>query len=158
METYDKDNLLSFAPGTQEYFQAKQWLFFQTSGQGPNYGQAAWFKMFHHEHLPGAVIRFVDEVKRVTSVLEGHLAQQKRQHGDNSDGPWLVGNKLSYVDVMFVPYQRVAVLLFKEDGFDEDDYSHVKEWFANIMKKEKASYILDNFGRSEGQAVNARKS
>lgn len=35
IETYDKEHKLSFTPGTPEYFHAKQWLYFQVSGQGP---------------------------------------------------------------------------------------------------------------------------
>jgi glutathione S-transferase len=35
IETYDKEYKLSFPAGTTEYFHAKQWLFFQTTGQGP---------------------------------------------------------------------------------------------------------------------------
>lgn len=35
VETYDKNQSISFAPGSNNAFLAKQWLFFQTSGQGP---------------------------------------------------------------------------------------------------------------------------
>lgn len=35
IETYDKERKLSFEPGSRESFEAKQWLFFQVSGQGP---------------------------------------------------------------------------------------------------------------------------
>jgi len=40
--TYDKDHKISFEKGTKESYLADQWLFFQVSGQGPYYGQAAW--------------------------------------------------------------------------------------------------------------------
>ncbi len=49
IETYDRDHSISFVSGTPEYFHAKQWLFFQASGQGPYFGQASWFKNFHPE-------------------------------------------------------------------------------------------------------------
>jgi glutathione S-transferase len=35
IEVYDKDHKMSFAPGSNDSFLAKQWLFFQVSGQGP---------------------------------------------------------------------------------------------------------------------------
>lgn len=41
IEKYDTDQKLSFAPGSAESFHAKQWLFFQVSGQAPYFGQAA---------------------------------------------------------------------------------------------------------------------
>jgi glutathione S-transferase len=119
------------------------------TGQGPYYGQAAWFKMYHHEKLPSAVERYVEEINRVTSVLEGQLVQEKKQYGESGDGPWLVGNKFSYLEAVFVPYQRVAALLLKDDGFNEDKYPHVKEWIDKILSRGKVSYILDNFGKSE---------
>lgn len=59
IEKYDVERKFSFAPGSKESYLAKQWLFFQTTGQGPYYGQAAVFKMFHHEKLPSALERYV---------------------------------------------------------------------------------------------------
>jgi len=50
IEHYDTQHRLSFARGTPEYYHAKQWLFFQTTGQGPYYGQAAWFIKYHPEN------------------------------------------------------------------------------------------------------------
>lgn len=37
VETYDKHRKISFIPHSSEYYQAKQWLHFQMSGQGPYY-------------------------------------------------------------------------------------------------------------------------
>lgn len=39
VETYDKDHAISFVHGTKEAFEAKQWMFYQASGQGPYFGQ-----------------------------------------------------------------------------------------------------------------------
>jgi len=47
IERYDTRRKLSFAPGTLESFHGKQGLYFQVTGQGPYYGQAAWFKKYH---------------------------------------------------------------------------------------------------------------
>lgn len=44
-ERYDKTHKLSFVPGTFEAYHARQWLFYQTTGQGPYYGQA---NVVHH--------------------------------------------------------------------------------------------------------------
>ena len=103
IDKYDPDHNLSFAPGTPEWYHAQQWLFFQATEQGPHYGQAAWFKKFHHERLPSARERYIKEAHRPTAVLEGHLTRQREALGKkaikSSGGPWLVGNKYSYVDL-----------------------------------------------------------
>jgi glutathione S-transferase len=55
-----------------------------------------WFERYHQEKLPSALERYIKEMARVTSVLEGHLAKQPA----GEDGPWLVGGKMSYADGM----------------------------------------------------------
>lgn len=69
IECYDTDHRLSFAPGTPEYYHAKQWLFFQTSGQGPYYGQMSWFKKFHAEKVPSAIERYAKEINTVFTSI-----------------------------------------------------------------------------------------
>jgi len=68
-----------------------QWLTFQASGQGPYYGQAAWFQLRHPEKIPSAIERYQKETIRIISVLDGVLAKQK----------YLVGNKLTVADLCF---------------------------------------------------------
>ncbi|KAI8934954.1 hypothetical protein NX059_008620 [Plenodomus lindquistii] len=104
VEKYDTQRKISFEPGSNDSFLAKQWLFFQVSGQGPYYGQAVWFTKFHSEQLASAKERYYNEIKRVTSVLEGHLKKQPK----GEDGPWLVGGKFSYADLSFVPWQYMV--------------------------------------------------
>ena len=140
IENYDKKHQLSFAPGTPESYHAKQWLFFQVTGQGPYYGQAFWFTKFHPEQVPSAIERYSKEISRVSGVLEGHLAQQKQKYG-GSDGPWLVGNKLSYADFAFITWQILAGML-KTDEYNQDNFPHVKEWLANMTSREKVKIAL----------------
>ena len=42
ISTYDKSHSLTYS-SAPETFLLQQWLFFQASGQGPYYGQAAWY-------------------------------------------------------------------------------------------------------------------
>ncbi|RDW85967.1 hypothetical protein BP5796_04292 [Coleophoma crateriformis] len=49
---YNKEHKLSFPAGTTEYYQAKQWLIFQVSGQGPYYGQVFYFQYLFSEKIP----------------------------------------------------------------------------------------------------------
>src|SRR5271156_4594531 len=53
VDTYDKSHSLTYTTSPERY-QVQQWLHFQMSGQGPYYGQAAWFIHLHHEKLPSA--------------------------------------------------------------------------------------------------------
>lgn len=83
-ETYDKSNTLTYT-SSPEKFLVKQWLHFQMSGQGPYFGQGAWFMKFHPEKIEGAQTRYKDQMKRVLDVIDRHLKETK--------GQYLVGNK-----------------------------------------------------------------
>jgi glutathione S-transferase len=159
IERYDdkEPRKLSFAPRTPEAAYARQWLYFQVSGQGPYYGQAYWFKKFHAEKLPSAVERYVNETKRVTGVLDKWLAKQKEIYSNDDkslgDGPWLVGNKLSYADLAFIPWQRAAETALVAEGFDPDAFPYVKDWLERMTGREDVKKVLDEAtkAREEGQ-------
>jgi len=144
IEHYDKSHRYSFAPGTPESYHAKQWLFFQVSGQGPYYGQAAWFVKFHPEKIPSAIERYVTEANRITGVLESHLTLQEEKHGKSADGPWLVGNKLSFADLSFVSWQRIIALILEKDALVLDNYPHVKEWLGKLNELASVKQVLDS--------------
>lgn len=147
VDTYDKNRKLSFEPGTAEHWHARQWLFFQVSGQAPYYGQAAWFKKFHHEKVDSAIQRYAAETNRVSGVLDAWLKKQEEQYGDSA-GPWMVGNKLSYVDLAFITWQLLTrtVIQFTADEFDQDKYPYVKKWIEGMISKEKVMKALKNAG------------
>ena len=145
IERYDKDHKLSFPQGSNEAYLTKQWLYYQVSGQGPYYGQAAWFARYHPEKLPSALERYIKEILRVTAVLEGHLAKEKEQYGGQPgfDGPWLVGNKLTFADLAFVPWQIIAATKLAEQGeYKEADYPLVTEWIAKMSERESIKKVL----------------
>jgi glutathione S-transferase len=144
IEKYDKDHKFSFKAGTDEAYYAKQWLFFQVSGQGPYYGQASWFIKFHPEQLPSAIERYTKEMNRVTGVLEGHLAKQQELYGSNGDGPWLVGNKYSFADISFVSWQNIIQMLVPKDQYDLDNFPIVKEWVAKMLAKKAIAKVMDD--------------
>lgn len=148
IERYDTQHQISFPRGTPESYLAKQWLFFQTTGQAPYFGQAAWFKKFHHEHLPSALDRYVNEIDRVSKVLEGHLAQQEEEHGRKPgfNGPWLVGNKMSYADLSFITWQKVITMIIDKDQYNEDNYPVLKRWIASMVAREKVKSVLVGAG------------
>jgi glutathione S-transferase len=143
LEHYDKAHRISFVPETPEFYIAKQWLYFQATGQGPYYGQMSWFKKFHPEPVPSAIERYIKEIHRVTGVLESQLANQMQEHA-GGDGPWLVGNKISYVDIAFLPWQRLAELFLKREEFNMDDFPLVKGWLDKIGSRESVKSASGN--------------
>lgn len=137
IERYDPDHRLSFPPGSPDSYHAKQWLFFQVTGQGPYYGQAVWFQRYHPEQLPSAKARYVAEVNRVSGVLEGVLAQR----GRGGDGPWLVGGKCSFADIAFVPWQKIIAAVLAKEEYDEDKFPHVKEWLGKMSARDSVKKV-----------------
>ena len=135
VEKYDPEHKISFPPRTNDSYHAKQYLFFQVSGQGPYYGQAAWFKNFHAEKLPSAIDRYVGEINRVTGVLEKILSDQVKAVAPGEDGPWLVGNKYSYADISFISWQTVILKVHTVDEYNPDNYPHVKAWVDRILAR-----------------------
>ncbi|KAK2609223.1 Transcriptional regulator ure2 [Conoideocrella luteorostrata] len=133
VEKYDTDHKISFEPGSLESYHAKQFLFFQASGQGPYYGQAGWFKLFHHEKVPSALDRYIKEVNRVTGVLEKVLAEKAVTVGD--DGPWLVGGKYSFADIAFISWQNVITAVLDETEYKAEDFPYVKAWMERMKAR-----------------------
>ncbi|MBE3049057.1 glutathione S-transferase, partial [Candidatus Bathyarchaeota archaeon] len=119
VETYDKENKISYTDFTNKYL-CKQWLHFQMSGQGPYYGQVIWFTTYAKEDIPLAINRYKDEMRRVTGVLERAL--------DGRD--WLVGDKYTYADLSFHPWQRVIPRVHDEDFYDK--FPRVKAWMDRM--------------------------
>lgn len=136
-ETYDKDHKLSFVAGTAESYHARQWLYYQTTGQGPYYGQAMWFIIY--QPLPEARERYVKEVNRVTGVLEGHLAKQKPDEDGNH---WFLGGRLSYVDIAFFTWQHTVEPRIPNEEFNQDDYPHVNKWRDNMLTRPSVKKVL----------------
>jgi glutathione S-transferase len=124
VETYDKQHSISFAPGSKEYYEAKQWLYYQASGQGPYFGQAVWFTLYHPEKLPGVVDRYVNEIRRVSGVLERVL----------QDKEFLVGGKFSYADVAFVTWYAIVALF--ADRFNlETEFPILNAWLERTKAR-----------------------
>ena len=107
---------------------ATQWLMFQVSGQGPYFGQLAWFAVFHHEKLPSAIERYTNEVFRVTGVLELALTGHD----------YLDGNTISYGDLSFVPWIAMAYSMFPEvkAKYDAGEYPNVKKWLDSLVARD----------------------
>jgi len=100
VQMYDTKNTL-WPESIFEQSLVNQWLMLQASGQGPTIGQAFWFGYWHQEILPSAYKRYVNETKRILTVLEKWLEGKK----------WLVAEKMSIADVSFLSWYEEAYLV-----------------------------------------------
>lgn len=141
IERYDTAHKISFPAGSNDAQLARQWLFFQASGQGPYYGQACWFKKYHPERLPSALQRYINEMNRVSGVVNDFLARQEVAPG--SDGPWLVGGKCSYADLAWCSWQMMlSKIIQKEDGYDVEKFPVMKDWLDRMFERESVRKVI----------------
>jgi GST-like protein len=110
---------------------AIQWLFWQTSSQGPLLGQAAHF--VSHAASRGvdvqyAVDRYRSEAWRLYGVLDARLAN--RDH---------IADEFSIADIAAFPWVRVA----KGQGVSLDDFPNVKRWCDGIAQRPSARKKFD---------------
>ncbi|CEL11220.1 hypothetical protein ASPCAL14323 [Aspergillus calidoustus] len=138
VDTYDTQHTISFIPGSKEYYESKQWLHYQMSGQGPYFGQAAWFTIYHPEKVPSAVERYVNEIRRVSGVLDRSLRNRK----------YLVGGRYSYVDAAFVPWFEVATLLWSKELDLVNRFPHVHAWLNRIKARPAIAKAIDDTERA----------
>lgn len=144
VEKYDKERKVSFETGTKEYYLAKQWLFFQVSGQGPYYGNAVYFKKYQPNEE--AYQRFEKEVHRVSGVLESHLEKQKAEY-PNSGGVWLVGGKFSYADLAWMMWQ---FLIGKLVAYEAKEFPLVSDWLSKMGDREAIAKVVDRAMKAHG--------
>ena len=142
IEQYDKSNKLSYNE-TKEKYLTKCWLHFQMSGQGPYFGQKAWFTMFHSEKLPSAIERYENEIKRVLGVVDAHL---KKQGTD-----YLIGNKCTYADVAWVPWNSFVPKLMG-DSFDmKKEFPLAAAWHDRVAARPAIAKTLETKAKMQSE-------
>lgn len=144
VETYDKDHTLSYTTSPEKHL-CNQWMHFQVSGQGPYYGQAAWFSRFHSEQIPSAIERYLKEMERVMGVLDTHLKQQETEY--------LIGDKCTYADLAFVTWHiMVPFITGEERKIDiEGKYPTYNAWMTRMLERPAVKKTLDDKAKAMGQ-------
>ena len=110
------------------------------------FGQKVWFTHFHADvGIVSAIERYGNEVKRIAGIIDAHLRKQKQDIGDNC-GVWLVGNKCTYADLAFVPWN--LELLHRQRlfpaGFDaEKEFPVFYQWYQNINKRPAVQKVIE---------------
>lgn len=133
IDQYDTSAKLSFTSLPEKYH-TKQWLHFQVSGQGPYFGQAAWFTRSHKEKLPSAIERYRNEIRRVTMVLDNALEGKK----------YLVGDKCSYADLSFVVWCNVMPSFFGDEKLPDfaGEYPNYHAWLERLYARPAVKKVL----------------
>jgi glutathione S-transferase len=134
VDMYDKEHKLTFTAIPEKYY-VKQWIAFQISGQGPYFGQAAWFVRLHHEKLPSAIKRYQDQVVRVFYVL--NLALEGKE--------WLVGDKCTVADLMFVTWDVGSPYIFGDEfeGLEiPKKYPAYWAWKQRLLERPAVKKVL----------------
>ncbi|EKM48891.1 uncharacterized protein PHACADRAFT_214611 [Phanerochaete carnosa HHB-10118-sp] len=126
-ELYDPEHKISVVDANEK-FQQLQWLFFQASGQGPYFGQAAHFMRYHSEQLPSAQERYNNEVKRVFGVLESVLSKRE----------WLVGGKVTIADLSFIPW-----ITRTHTTFLATEFPATAAWNSKIRERASAKKVQE---------------
>lgn len=77
---------------------------------------------FHPEKIPSAVERYVKEVRRVLGVLDNILVGKE----------YLVGDRVSYADLSFVPWNWVLDYLGEDISGWQEEFPNTAAWNARI--------------------------
>jgi len=132
IQRFDLEHKVSFPPGSDYESEALQWIFFAHGGVGPMQGQSNHFGRYAPEKIPYAIDRYLNETKRLYSVLEHQL--------QNRD--WLVGpNRGTYsiADINVWPWVKghswsgIGTL---------DAFPNLQNWVARIRERETTKIAL----------------
>lgn len=116
----DKAGKLIAASGAKRYEQL-EWVFWNTGGPAPTFGQLGYFSKFASEKIPHAIERFTKEGHRILGVADKRLGAQ----------PFLAGD-YSIADVMNVTWIRAGRDFL---GLDYEPYPNVRRWLADIENR-----------------------
>jgi glutathione S-transferase len=145
--TYDRTCKISYGDDRlEEKWLTKSWLMFQMSGQGPMLGQKMWFTHFHAEpDIKSVIERYGVETKRIVGVIDSHLRKQRGKQDTADYGKaWLVGNKCTYADLSFVPWNLLLFSrLFPDGDFDaEGSYPEFWKWHCNVLDRSMVRKVV----------------
>ncbi|PON28816.1 URE2 [Trichoderma gamsii] len=132
VDIYDNHQKLHYASGPEKHL-TRCWEHFQMSGQGPYFGQMVWYTTFHHETLPSVIERYSDEIKRFLGIIDAHLCRQGTDY--------LVGDRVTYADIMFLPYCRgLATVIYPE--LDTSQWKNYSAWISRIAERPSIARAL----------------
>ncbi|GIJ86482.1 hypothetical protein Asppvi_005371 [Aspergillus pseudoviridinutans] len=121
-DKYDTEHKISYPHGTPEYYEELAWLMFQMGGVGPMQGQANHFRLFANVRSDYGIKRYIDETKRLYSVLDSRL----------KESPYLAGPKYTIADIANYSWVRSGPGL----EIDLGEFPALKKWKEEIDERE----------------------
>ena len=82
------------------------------------------FSFYHKEKLPSAAERYVDEIKRVLGVLNGHLSKPENKG-------WLAAGKYTIADLAFISWVHIT----ERSPIKFADYPAVEKWYKAMVAR-----------------------
>lgn len=104
------------------------------SGQGPYFGQKAWFSNFHAEKIPSAEARYAAEIRRVLGVIDAHLTKERTKY--------LVGDKVTFADLSWVSWNSLLGWLVPELDAKKD-FPAYWAWNESLVLRPAIKKVLE---------------
>lgn len=115
-----------FMPKLQaERFEVLQWLLFENSKIGPIFGNTKHFMFHATESVPYALERFNNETKRICSIIEKQLGENK-----------FLAGEYSIADIAAYPWIKD----YERFGIPEGEIPNICDWLTRLNKR-KAMHL-----------------
>lgn len=95
-----------------------------------------WFGHHHPEKIPSVLERYTNEMLRVNGVIDLHLGKTGTEY--------LVGEKCTYADLMFVPYARALAIIIVP-RIDTTVNKRYMEWIERQFARPAVKKVLDTW-------------
>lgn len=100
-----------------------------------------WLGLIHPEVFPSAIDRYAREVERVRGVLNTHLSKQAKTN--QTDTPWLVGDKVTVADLAWVMWESIASYAYPILGKKfQGEYPVYDEWIERLKSRPTCQKVL----------------
>ncbi len=114
----DKSGLFLAPFGEPERYESLKWLYWQMAGLGPMLGQNHHFSSYAPEKIPYAIERYLNETRRLYTVLDHRL----------ESSPYVGGKDYSIADMAAYPW----IVSHEKQGQRLEDYPSLKIWFDKL--------------------------
>jgi len=132
--------------GSAARYETLKWLYWQMAGFGPMLGQNHHFSSYAPEKIPYAIKRYLDETRRLYTVLDHRLAES----------PYVGGQDYGIADMAVYPW----VVSHDKQGQKLEDFPHIKNWFEGLRERPavRDAYAEGNRLRGEQGATVSESS
>lgn len=90
-----------------------------------------WFTLSQQPKIPVAIERYVNEIRRVSGVLDGVLAHRK----------YLTGDKCTYADLAFITWQTGINRIIEYD--QAKDFPNLAAWLERMLERPAIRGVME---------------